>query len=510
MQQDAGSASGPANIVNLRVLLRHWPMCVGVTLLTLSLAAVYLSVVEPVYEAEVRVVIQNLGLGLDGTAGRKTYDREFLSTQAELIRSPLVVGRALESVPSPVPPEPDADPIAGVLKHLRVSPLANTDIIRVTWQNSDPVHATRRLRSILESYQSHLRESERSSASEAFSLLKQRESELSDRLKRLQEQVTQIRGDANASLTGTETGGDDRALLKELTSRWAAVRAERAWVDASSTQSPKAVSSSLRLSSRGNDSLLSREASDLQAALTSAQAELQEISLVYGPDHPERTAREGRVAALKTHLQERQVQLAGEFTDYQQKLAAEDRALQTLVEQELSRLQEHDALLLTEERHLAEIERVRELHRSTLTTLEAVGLADRAVADGRVSINVQAIDDFVVPQEPIWPQPVPLLGASAMLGLLLSVACIVLLESQRSSTAPLSPATLPAAAASAGYRSTAQATGQPEETDGFHVRMEDDEEACIRELNELQDAVRQRTTTARDASANSFDDGVTA
>lgn len=497
MSDGAESAGSLAGVIGLQTLRRYWLVCVTSIAAAVGLAAVYLSIASPVYEAEVRVVIQQLGLGLDGTAGKKTYDREFLSTQAELIRSPLVVSQALREVPPLVPPQPEDDPVAAVLKDLRVSPLANTDIIRVTYQNADSHQAMKQLRAILDSYQGHLRQAERASSSESFALLQEREKELRNRLQSLQQELTQVRGEMPAAGPGADAIEDERALLKELTSRWATVRAEKAWLAAVARQSPQSMAYPLDVSGSSSVSPLVREVTDLQDRLTVARAEYEEASLIYGERHPERVARGGGVAVLEKQLAGLRRQLTGEFEQRRTKLAAEEQALQTLVEQERDRLQAFDTALQADERLLAEIERVSELHRSSLASLEAVGMADRAIADGRASISVRVIDDYVIPQEPVWPQPIPLLGASAMLGLLLSLGGIVLLEMLWTPAGPHSLNT--ARAAGDGKHSVEQALPASEL-----------EAACARDVNDLREMVSSQAGTAGSTQPVAGGSGATA
>ncbi|MFG0332349.1 MAG: Wzz/FepE/Etk N-terminal domain-containing protein, partial [Maioricimonas sp. JB049] len=192
------------DVVDVQTILGYWRTILCATGVAVALGVAYLAVAERTYEAEVRVVVQNLGLGLDGKGASKTYDKEFLSTQAEVIRSPMTIGRALEFVPPATPPAPDDDPVEDVLDELRVIPLAATDIVRVTYRHNDPQQATRRLESILASYQEHLRNVEQTTASESVALVARRESELSGQLDALQKRLAAVRAGHALGAVGSD------------------------------------------------------------------------------------------------------------------------------------------------------------------------------------------------------------------------------------------------------------------------------------------------------------------
>jgi hypothetical protein len=90
----------------------------------------------------------------------------------------------------------------------------------------------------------------------------------------------------------------------------------------------------------------------------------------------------------------------------------------------------------------ADLTRVGELHASTVQTLETLQLADRTISAGRGSIHVEILDDFVVPTDAVWPQPVPLLAISAILGSLLGVSIVVLTQ-RRQGSDPASDSPVP-------------------------------------------------------------------
>ena len=112
--------------------------------MSLGLGAAYLSQATVIYEAEARVLIQKEGLFFD--ANRTTReDRNFLATQAEVIRSPLTVRRALKSVPISVPEdlEMDMDAVEFVLLELRTVAVAGTNVLKLSYRSGRPQEAAR-------------------------------------------------------------------------------------------------------------------------------------------------------------------------------------------------------------------------------------------------------------------------------------------------------------------------------------------------------------------------------
>ncbi|QDU40124.1 Chain length determinant protein [Maioricimonas rarisocia] len=426
MTDHHSTSSRLVDVVDVRTILSHWRTILCATGVAVALGAAYLTVAERIYEAEVRVVVQNLGLGLDGKGATKTYDKEFLSTQAEVIRSPLTIGRALELVPPATPPEPDDDPVEDVLDELRVIPLAATDIVRVTFRHNDPQQATRRLESILASYQEHLRDVEQTTASESVELVARRESELSEQLDNMQTQLAAVRAGYSLGGAGTDVRQREDAVLRDLTDQWAAARARRIQLEsvADSAESERGVS----VPEAAVDSSLYREMLQVSGELREARAALEESKRILGPKHRERIALEQRIASLEQELESVREQVRIDAGRQLAAVRSQEQALQTLIAEERTRLQELETGLLEEQQLLTEIERVGELHASTLATRESLELADRALARGRASVFVQVLDDYVVPQEPIWPLPGPLLVVCGALGMLLSLTWVVIRE----------------------------------------------------------------------------------
>jgi uncharacterized protein involved in exopolysaccharide biosynthesis len=469
---------------------RRWLMigCVGATLL---LGGAYVRLVEPVYEAQVRVVIQDRGLALDGQSS-KTYDKEFLSTQAEIIRSPLIIELALRDTPPPETTEPDDDPVGTVHECLRVSPLAGTDIVMVSFQHADPNHATDRIRSILQSYQQHLNETEQVAAGETMELLARREKELRGELELLQQQYMRLRAESPLLGDARDAISVETTTLKDLSDRLADVRARRTLLAASLGSVSDADVSLDWVLTQPLGNTLSHNIRALYQQLVEARANARELQKVYGPLHPEFQLTTHRVALLEEELRQQQAAAIAGLRQQLDVLIAEEQALEGQDTFERSRLKQVDRFLLEEQRLQANLLRVERLYTTALAALEGVQLADQALADGRASILVQILDDFVAPVDPIWPQPIPFMALSGLLGLFLSTVAILFIERLP----------LPGVLQATNHRDQTAGTDEGPVTQPSLASDESLQDSFTGQIWELQEMIRQaRRKEAVDSSA---------
>jgi uncharacterized protein involved in exopolysaccharide biosynthesis len=386
------------------------------------LALLYVAVSKPVYEASTRLVIRQVPPGYDAEATPRTSDKVFLATQAEVLGSPRTIGRALELLPFPEELEPDDDPVHLVAEDLRVNPLVSTDVVRVAFQHHDPRHAVDRLQSLIDSYREQLHAAERTSASESLKLLTQREAELAGQVQELQARLQAVHDQQPLGTAGD--GFEDSPLLRELSARWAATQSNRARLNAVlnnlDADAPKFNTSDFDLETL-------RELSELQTERVRARAARDEARAVYGPSHPERLRAEQRAEATDRELQATRQELQSEYQRLALRTEAELQELATLMEQERDRLRSAGAARLEEERLRFEIAQLSELHGASAATLETVRLADRSLAEGRGLVQVEVLDQFEPPTDPIWPLPLPLVAVSTLLGGLLSAGVLWLL-----------------------------------------------------------------------------------
>ncbi len=401
----------------------------------LLLGVVYLLLAEPVYETEVRVLIQQRGREADGTTS-KTYDKEFLSTQAEVIHSPLTIAaacRALaEAAGEPLNEAELQEEVEDVADELRVTPLATTDIVRVAYQDADAARAAAMLREVLVSYRARVREDERAASEGSLELLSEREAALRGELTQLKSEYAVLR--AAAPLVGESRDAVDLAAtrVRDLSSQLLTVRGVLRQLEQTlsyiNTLSEPLQADQVVPVLAAFDDPAARALSDAQQDLLQALTQLETARSVYQDRHPQRQAAERLAAAAETRLAEQTAVVVQSLRERLPLIKAEEQELTALLQEETQGMKSLDEALVRERHLAAEIEQKRELHHAAVSLLNDVQLADQAVAQGNGSIHVRVLDAFVVPEEPLWPQPAPLLAACAILSLLLGTLVVALQE----------------------------------------------------------------------------------
>lgn len=393
----------------------------------------YLMLAEPVYEAEVRVLIQKRGRDSDGSTA-KTYDKEFLSTQAEVIHSPLTISAACAALADSMELEPSdmSDAVEEVAKELRVNTLANTDIVRVAYRDSDAGRATAMLREILASYQARLREDERATSEQSVELLRDREAALRDDLARLEAEYAALR--ALTPLVGDPRDSVDLAAtrVRDVTSQLTDIRNRRRQLEQSlsyvDTLAEPLQPDQVLPVMMAIDTTATRPLDDAQQELAQARARLEAARTVYDGRHPHRQAAEQLVLALEERLAEQTLSVLQSLRRRLPLMAAEESQLAELLATETQAMKLLDESLVRERHLAAEIEHTRERHHAAMALLHDVQLSDQAVAQGAGGVYVRVLDEYVAPDKPLWPQPAPLLAACAILSLLIGLIVVAVQE----------------------------------------------------------------------------------
>ncbi|HBN76601.1 MAG TPA: hypothetical protein DD473_12450 [Planctomycetaceae bacterium] len=424
MADKSSPNSSLSEFLDWKLFRKYWYLVGLSTLFAVSLAVAYLAVTKPIYEAQVRIVVQNLGLGLESTNLAKTYDKEFLATQSEVIRSPATLTRSLEELPEPTDPakpKSQSEQVGAIAEALRVNPLAKTDIIKLTYQHSDPQQATARLESIINCYQNHLRELEKSSASRSVVLLEQRKAELEQDIAQLQQDLKMI--STNTYSESPEVDTQSNSIMEVLTRRLIEIQSEIASLTVQLDLLQESRDSG-RSQVHSTDSIVLKE---VERNLNAGRTDLAEASQIYGPSHPQRLSIEERVRMLESaHTSESavlQVELQASLNRFQK----EEESLRELIRAENQRLKTAHTIQGDEVQIQAKLAQVSELHASIAETLQSMKLANQSLANGDGSIVVSLLDEFVVPRESIWPKPVPVLVISIVMGIMAGVACLLCL-----------------------------------------------------------------------------------
>ncbi len=100
---------------------RKW-LLVGCLVVSLLLGLAYIHQLKTVYQIKARLLVEEGRSPLQQNARRK--DEGFLATQAEIVRSPAVVGRAVGSLNTLGPQQEGSIQAVTILESLKVTPLA--------------------------------------------------------------------------------------------------------------------------------------------------------------------------------------------------------------------------------------------------------------------------------------------------------------------------------------------------------------------------------------------------
>ena len=183
--------------------------------ISFALGSVYLKRVEPVYMIRARILVQEKGLPLDRREPRRR-DMSFLATQAEIISSPAVVERAAPASEGTTFDGREEVSVGSILKSLKVTPVVGTNVLSVSYRDSNPSTATDRVKAIISGYQEYLRESERDTYLDTLQLLTRSEKELRDDLEKRQEEFLQLRKESPLMGQGRDATSVQWSLLTSL------------------------------------------------------------------------------------------------------------------------------------------------------------------------------------------------------------------------------------------------------------------------------------------------------
>lgn len=408
---------------------RWWGLLVAAMVCAVVPGVLYLSNTDAIYETQIRTLIQNNGLSVDAKATHNK-DRDFLSTQSEIIRSPLVIRRSFDILPPAPTLEIDVDPVVHVTKKLFVSPLVSTDIVRLSYRDSDPERSAGRLRAIIESYQQYLQEIEQGNSDETVELLEKQELTLKRQRESLETSLAQIREESPFIGEPRDSVRTETATLRELANRLILLSSKRARLESvlNSQEQTTSAQSVVPLQIDEINVETSRMLRDLHNNLSQAESEVQKLSRVFGPLHPERKQVEDQADALRSQYSHALSQAADAMKKQLEIARSEEAHIQKLHDTERQRLSTLDAFLLREEKLKSELQRINQTHESTVAQLRQKQLNKEALAGGQVSIIVRVLDEYVIPQKPVWPQPIPLLMACGLLGLLMGLVVMVFVE----------------------------------------------------------------------------------
>jgi uncharacterized protein involved in exopolysaccharide biosynthesis len=440
-------------------------------LISVALGAVYLARIEPTYEVRAQLLLEKQGFPASELAEQRTNrDLEFLATQAEILKSPVVVGPAAELLHWPATPGQSSS--KAMRDCLAVRPIAGTHVVSLTLQARDARLATAGAQAIIDSYEQYLQASEHDTYLETLELLTRNEKEIRADLQVMDEQYRQLR--ERSPLSGNGQSGVDvhMALVEEVGRQLAQVRQQRIQLEnqlllvergKNKDEQLTAVPSTLggaffgyvtslpqskhsdattapptlgRLAELSADPMAnSPAATALQQQLVEAQLREKGLATRYGPKHPDVRAVRNQISEL-SEAHRSAIAAGPELLRRQLDSAtADEQRLSELYRTELDAAKTIDVFLLEEQQLTDQISRVQTLHASILDQMRQSKLWDAAATDGSSRVNVTLLQEPEIPLTPVWPNPKIVFGFCGMIGLLVAAGLITFAECQPSTDA---------------------------------------------------------------------------
>jgi uncharacterized protein involved in exopolysaccharide biosynthesis len=458
-----------------------WFIAVSMTA-ALAAAFGYLQVAAPVYEAEARLLLRQKGFQFDAENGF-LKDRQFLATEAEILRSEPVLTRALQRVTPRLPDGYTKDALTLVLESLTVTPSPVADVLRVNYTSHVEQDAVEVIRAAIDSYQEILYETEGNVYGSTVNVLSDREQQLREQIAVLQQQYEELRESSPLVGQGREAMSLHARQLTTLGDRLATARGRKFEVekklesfvsfkddlrtnpeamklvllrelDGSTKKSeppePTEMHNIVSLSYTGfGDAALQNSAAAQmfrqQAESKLAQmhdverqywlAKAAEIRTTQKSTHPNHT----KVDEEMRHWEE----LVKEHHEgWDRFLTEQVEALSNVLEQELKtakrteqelesqyaeiqeRAKKTDSYLLREQLVQRKIDRLETVHETMLVRLVDFELADQGVAKGRASVDVRVLEGPELTSRQVWPLPPFILAGSLLFGCMVPVALL--------------------------------------------------------------------------------------
>jgi uncharacterized protein involved in exopolysaccharide biosynthesis len=426
----------------------------AMTLFAVALGGAFLAIVEPTYNVQARLLVEQQGMPLEQVTADPRGNKEFIATQAEVVRSPAVVQRAVDAHGLVVSQTPDVEPAAAILEELQVAPVLGTNVLSVQYTSIDPQEAQRIAAGIIDSYRVYLQELEEDTQLEAVRLLTRSEKDLRDDLTHREKEYLKLR--EHSPLLGgqgrdavavqlsqvtqlAQTLHDVTTRRLELSNLLAAMQQANEIADARPEDDVQFVA--LRAADTGaapvvkpasltTPGLIPRFTQEdvppdlvaIQQELAKSRSHFEQLSAEYGAKHPAVQSAQAQAAAWNDRLAEYLKSAPEALKQELAALARQQEQLQELYDSQLTKAKSVDSYLIREQQALDGITRVQTMHSSLLAQLQQWQLSEQASAGGHSRITFRVLEEPVAPDEPTWPAPKLVLAVSLMMGLCAGLA----------------------------------------------------------------------------------------
>ncbi|MEM6754418.1 MAG: polysaccharide biosynthesis tyrosine autokinase [Cyanobacteria bacterium P01_C01_bin.38] len=368
-----------------------------------------------------------------------------LQTEAEIIRSVPVVQKTIKQLDLQDKDGTLLD-YENFLKNLTVSDIKKTDVLTVSYKDSEPRKAARVVNTLMAAYLEHNVSSRRKAATSAREFIEKQLPKAEAVVTKAEAELARFR-EKNKVYALQEEASQSIQVLGNLQNQVGEIKAKLADISARSQQ----IRNQLNVNTQQALDMTSlNQAGGVQDVLKEVQlleSQLASRRTVLTNTHPEIIALETKYSALKRLLQDRIRRTVGtngqlddrlQEGDLKQQLAAElvnlestslglNNQLAVLSDLQTSYKQRLENLPKLEQQQ-RELERKVEAAQSTYSLL-LKKLQETRIAENQNIGNASEVSEALIPQEPVSSPLINYLSAS-LLGMLVSLATMYLLESQ--------------------------------------------------------------------------------
>jgi len=372
-------------------------------LLALGLSFMYLKGAKPVYSIVSEIVVERKKP--TATSDSSGESVRFNATQAEILKSPLVVNAALEKNPLPQElSEKAADAnlsaSAWIKEQLIVSTITGTQVIAIAFETSHPEHGVGFLDSVVNQYLKLSRNTDVDEHKGTLGLLEKSASDLRIKLAGLQEEYQTVRR-SNSSIG---EGDEALSLHKQNAEDYNVQRME---AQQELVRRQAALAEFDRVLADRDMHLLSQRyvKGEIGRAYAQAEVRLAQLRTNFQDAHPDVTAARMAVEDLRSRLlseasEQRRVLLSSRNVS-----RGEANRLEQQYNLAIDKAKSADLAQLDQKVLVAEIESTQQLLEAELARINDRSLAIGSLNSGQSGTVAEVIRKPSIPLEAIWPRP---------------------------------------------------------------------------------------------------------
>ena len=441
------------------VMMRKWSI-LALVLLVAAVAAIVVHQITPRYRSTALVLVESSKakvVQVEDVYTGISANREYFQTQAEVLKSrdialrvvrdlklashpefdprqrkrPVIETWVLENVPyadlliTPAPAAADqaaieAAVVRSVAGRLTVEPVRLSQLVRVSFESSDPSLAALVANGLVEAYVQADISARMKMTSSAGSWINERLGELKGKLD-ASEKALQTYREREGMLDGKSMvlGGNARQL-EELTQRLVEARVRRSEAEEAYNQVKAGEATNYESVPAVVRNIGVQRAKEAEA---DAERKVAEVSQRYGPDHPRHVAADSELTSARANSK-RQVQnvISSILKEYN---AA--RATEKTIEDSLNQSRGQIQNLNRKEIQLGVLEREAAANRQLYQTFLSRYKETNATGDAQQP-NARLVEMAVPALLPVWPKRMQIVAVASALALIAGVAVALLLR----------------------------------------------------------------------------------